>query len=322
MKEIGFLISHKNNEKRRALLPEDLKNIKNVDKLFFEKGYGNCLGYSDEDYRRCGANIEERENIFKHDILCDVKLGDADYLDKVKKGQTLFGWAHTVQNIDFTTEILNKKCTVIAWEEMYEENRYIFYKNRELAGEAGVLQAILYSGLMPYDSKVAILGNGQTAKGAMRILSGLGAEIDVYGRKLEKLFIKKMGEYDVLINCVMWDTSRTDRIIYKEDLKKLKKGAIIIDISCDPNLEIETTHATTISDPVYEVDGIVHYAVDNTPSIFYRTTTKHISNAICKYIDEIIEERKNPTIDNAYVINKGEIIDKRIEEYRKLKGIF
>ena len=191
MKEIGFLISHKNNEKRRAILPEDLKNIKNVDKLFFETGYGECLGYSDDDYINNGANIEKREDIFKHDIICDVKLGDADYLDEVRNGQILFGWAHAVQNIDFTTVMLEKKCSVIAWEEMYEENRYIFYKNRELAGEAGVLQAILYSGLMPYDCKVAILGNGQTAKGAMRILHGLGANVDVYGRKLENQLLFK-----------------------------------------------------------------------------------------------------------------------------------
>ena len=61
----------------------------------------------------------------------------------------------------------------------------------------------------------------------------------------------------------MWDTSREDRLIYKNDLKRLKPGSIIIDISCDPYLEIETSHPTTIDDPVYEVEGIKHYSVDN-----------------------------------------------------------
>ncbi len=60
---------------------------------------------------------------------------------------------------------------------------------------------------MPYDATVAILGNGQTAKGALRILHGLGAQVDVYPRKFEQLFRKKMYDYDVLVNCIMWDTS-------------------------------------------------------------------------------------------------------------------
>ena len=66
----------------------------------------------------------------------------------------------------------------------------------------------------------------------------------------------------------MWDTTRTDRIIYKEDLKKMKPGTLIIDVSCDPHLEIETSHPTTIDDPVYVVDGVIHYAVDNTPAMY------------------------------------------------------
>ncbi|MDS8934995.1 N(5)-(carboxyethyl)ornithine synthase, partial [Streptococcus pneumoniae] len=86
------------------------------------------------------------------------------------------------------------------------------------------LQAYQHCGKMPYETRVAILGNGHTAKGAMRILHGLGADVDVYGRRSEALFREKMVDYDVLVNCIMWDTTRTDRIIYREDLKRLKKG--------------------------------------------------------------------------------------------------
>ena len=102
----------------------------------------------------------------------------------------------------------------------------------------------------------------------MRVLHGLGATVDVYGRKLEKLFREKMPEYDVIINCVLWDISRTDHLIYKEDLKRLKPHTMIIDVSCDPHLGIETSHPTTISDPIYTEDGVIHYAVDNTPAMF------------------------------------------------------
>ncbi|MBR3660933.1 MAG: N(5)-(carboxyethyl)ornithine synthase [Bacilli bacterium] len=321
MKELGFIKSHKNGEKRIGLIPEILEGINQKEKIFIEKDYGKDLGYEDVEYAKYGVNIVDRSRILKCDIIVDVKLGDADYLDEIEDNKILFGWAHAVQNIDFTTKMINKKCTVIAWEEMYEKGRYIFYKNRELAGEAGVLQAILYSGIMPYDAKVAIIGNGKTAKGACRVLNGLGADVDIYNRKLEKLFQENIGLYDYIINCVMWDTSRKDKLIYRKDLKKMKENSIIIDISCDPYLEIETSHPTTIDNPVYKVDGITHYAVDNTPSIFYRTATINITKAISNYYNYLIESKKNDVITNAVVIKNGCIIDKRITEFRKSRNI-
>lgn len=115
----------------------------------------------------------------------------------------------------------------------------------------------------------------------------------------------------------MWDTSREDRLIYKNDLKRLKPGSIIIDISCDPYLEIETSHPTTIDDPVYEVEGIKHYSVDNTPALFYRTVTKYISNALAKHFNCLIKQDKDECIQNAVVIKNGEIIDNRIRDFRK-----
>lgn len=170
MKTVGFLISHKNNEKRRAILPEDLVCINRPENMYFEKGYGECLGIKDDEYEKMGGNIVTRKGIFSKDIIVDMKLGDADYLDEIPDKAILFGWAHAVQNIEFTSKIIEKKATVIAMEEMFEHGRYIFYRNREIAGEAAVLQAILYTGLMPYDAKIAIIGNGKTAKGAQRIL--------------------------------------------------------------------------------------------------------------------------------------------------------
>lgn len=326
MKTMGFLISHKNGEQRRAILPEDIvKNVKNPEQLYIENGYGDTVLVSDEEYRSVGCNIVTRDEALKCDIIADVKLGDADYLDLLKKNKILFGWAHSVQNIDFTSNILKNNHTVIAWEEMYEDGRYLFYRNREVAGEAAILQAFRYWGGMPYDAKVAILGNGQTAKGALRILHGLGADVDVFGRRLEKLFVKKMFEYDVIVNCVMWDTSRTDRIIYKKDLIKFKPGTLIIDVSCDPYLEIETSHPTTIDNPVYTVDNVVHYAVDNTPAMYPKTVTKVLSQGLTKYIDEIIEsdfDNYSECIKKATVINKGHILDERISEFRSKRNVF
>lgn len=324
MKTVGLLISHKNGERRRALLPEQVSCLAHPECLYIEKSYGESVGYSDEAYINAGANIVSRDEALKCAILMDVKLGDADYLDSIDDGKILFGWAHAVQGISFTSSAISHSHTVVAWEEIYEDGRYILYRNREVAGEAAIIHAFRYCGKMPYDTKVAIIGNGQTAKGALRVLHGLGAEVDVFSRKHEQLFIKNMYNYDVIVNCVMWDTSRTDRLIYKEDLKKMKPGTLIIDVSCDPHLEIETSHPTTIDDPVYVVDGVIHYAVDNTPAMYPITVTKELSKSIAKYVDILVSDEFDDYPENlkkATVIKDGTILDERITMFRKLHNI-
>ncbi|MFZ2258667.1 MAG: N(5)-(carboxyethyl)ornithine synthase [Clostridiaceae bacterium] len=321
MKTMGLLISHKNHEKRRALIPADLSIIQHISQLYFEEGYGQAIGFTDEEYLSAGANIVSRDEALACDIIVDVKLGDANYLDRLSGEKILVGWAHAVQNVDFTEHMLLKNHTVIAWEEMVDHGRYLFYRNREIAGEAAIIHAYLFLGKMPYDTKVAILGNGQSAKGAMRILHSLGATVDVYGRHLENLFIKKMNEYDVLVNCIKWDTNRLDKIIYKEDLKTLKPGTMIVDVSCDPYLEIETSHPTTIDDPVYVVDGVIHYCVDNTPALFSHTVSKILSEGFAPLVDELLNETYSPMVQQALVIDHGKIQDEDIRTFREYRGL-
>ena len=321
MRSIGFIISHKNNEERRALLPQDLSGIHHRRKLFFEEGYGLSLGIPDAAYIAQGVRMVTRAEALGCDIITDVKLGDADYLQELQPGRILFGWAHAVQMTDFTTQVLSGRHTVLAWEEIYEDGRYIFYRNREVAGEAAILHGFRYSGRMPYDASVAILGNGQTAKGALRILHGLGAKVDVYPRKFEKLFRRKMFDYDVLVNCVMWDTSREDRIIYREDLKKMKPGTLIIDVTCNQSLEIETSRPTTIDLPVYTVDGVVHYAVDNTPAMYPKTVSHVLSQGLAPMIDPMVEGKLPAHMKAAVVIESGSILQEEIRVFREARGL-
>ena len=317
MKTVGFVVSHKNNEKRRALLPKDMHMIKNLHACYIEEGYGHALGIEDSEYVKSGGQVVPRDEVLKQDIIVDVMLGDADYLEMIDDNKILFGWAHAVQNLNFTTSVIAHHHTVVAWEELYEYGRYLLWRNREIAGEAAILQAYQYCGKMPYETKVAVIGNGQTAKGAIRFLNGLGAEVEVYPHKHEELFKKNMYNYDILVNCVLWDTSRQDRLIYRSDLKKMKKGTMIIDISCDPNLEIETSRATTIDNPVYVVDNVIHYAVDNTPAMYPHTVTKILSEKISPLIDQLIEENWGKMIKSAMVIKNGIIIDERITKFRE-----
>ena len=318
MKTVGFVISHKENENRRALVPEDISKVKNKHLLFIEKSYGDVLGYTDDDYLSQGiGGVCSREEILKKDIICDPKIGDAEYLEHLHE-QTIFGWIHAVQNRDITDKIVNAKLTAYAWEDMFEMGRHVFWRNNEIAGEAAIMHAYLLHGIFPYNTKVAVLGRGNTARGAIRMLNDMGAQVCTYDRKTEKLFQKELGQFDVVVNSILWDTTRKDHIIYREDLKRMKPGAMIVDISCDRAGAIETSIPTTIEKPDYFIDGIRHYVVDHTPSLFYKSTSLSISCEIVKYLDILIEEKgDNPSVlFNALIIDFGKIIDERISFFQ------
>jgi len=315
MKTLGFPISDKLNENRRALIPLHIKNIKNPERLYIEKGYGTVLGYSDEEYLSYGANIVNRELVLKQDIICDPKIGDANYLDQLY-GQTIFGWVHAVQNKVITDKLINKKLTAIAWEDMFEKGRHVFWRNNEIAGEAAIVHAYTLHGLFPYNTKVALLGRGNIARGALKILTMMGADITVYDRRTEQLLRDEIGKYDVLVNAILWDTSRKDHIIYKNDLNKMKKGSLIIDISCDRNGGVETSIPTTLTNPTYIVDGVVHYAVDHTPTLFFKTISESLSENIASYLNQLINDTPDMVLKDAVAVKNGIIVDQRINQFQ------
>jgi len=301
---VGFPIGTKENEKRRVLTPVVLDRIASRDLLYFEEGYGKIMGFEDKDYLEAGAHIASREEVLDKDIICEPKIGDAEYLKQLKN-KTIFGWVHAAQNPEIIEIIEENLLTVYAWEDMFKNDRHIFWRNNELAGEAAILNAIQCYGKLPFALRVAVLGRGNVAKGAMKILNQLGAVCTVYSYKKEKLFRNEMNQFDIIVNAQLWDVERKDHLIYKSDLKRLKKDALIIDVSCDEAGAIETTHPTTIENPVYTVNGVVHYAVDHTPSILYKSATKSIEKATYQYFDRLCNGRETLALKNAKEFIKG-----------------
>lgn len=316
MKSVGFLISRKENEKRRAILPEQIRTLSHPEKLYFEKGYGEVMGIPDEAYLACGSNVCSREEVMQKDIICDPKIGDAEYLTQLHEGQAIFGWVHATQNRDITDKIVDRKLTAYAWESMFDSGRHVFWRNNELAGEAAVMHAFQCYGKMPYETNVAVIGRGNTAKGAVKVLNMLGANVTQYDRRMENLLRRELGQYDAIVNCILWDVMRKDHIICREDLKRMKPGAMIVDVSCDRNGGIETCIPTTIQDPTYEVDGIFHYAVDHTPSLFHKTFSKNNSTVIAPYIEQLITEQPDDVLQGAMIIRNGEILDPEIKKFQ------
>lgn len=318
MKTIGLVISRKENENRRALIPDDIEHIKNKEYIFIEEGYGSVLGYSDEEYLNRGiGGVCSRDEILKKDIVCDPKIGDAEYLEQLQD-QTIWGWIHAVQNKEITDKLVKQKLTVYAWEDMFELGRHSFWRNNEIAGEAAIMHAYLRHGIFPYNTNVAVLGRGNISRGAIKILNYLGANVVVYDRKTEQLFRQELGKYDVVVNAILWDTNRKDHIIYREDLKRMKKGSMIIDISCDRAGGVETAIPTTIENPDYFVDNVRHYVVDHTPSLFYKTASMGISEVFVKYADLFIEDkmRYDAVLSKTEIISKGNIVDQRIIDFQ------
>lgn len=315
LKTVGFPISHKENENRRAIVPEHLKNIEHPELLYFEKGYGAVLGIDDFEYEACGCHVTSHEDVLEKDIICDPKIGDADYLTELKN-QTIFGWVHATQNRDITDKLLQGGLTAFAWEKMFQKGRHVFEHNNELAGEAAIMHAFQCYGRMPYETKVAVIGRGNTARGAIKVLNMLGADVRQYDRRTEKLLRDELGKYDVIVNCVLWDVMRKDHIIYRDDLKRMKRNSMIVDVSCDRNGGIETSIPTTIENPTYMVDGVLHYVVDHTPALFHKTFTWNNSEVIWKYINELQSENYDEVLFGALIIKDGEIVDDEIMKFQ------
>lgn len=316
MKTVGLPISHKENEHRRALVVEEIRNMRFPELVYVETGYGEVLGVSDDEYRAAGANVVSREEVLTKDILCDPKIGDAEYLGDLQSGQTVFGWIHATQNRDITDSLIKSGLTAYAWEKMFDHGRHIFWRNNELAGEAAVIHAFQCYGRMPYETKVAVIGRGNTARGALKVLNMLGASVMQYDRHSEELLRREVGEYDVVVNCVLWDVSRKDHILSREDLRRMKPSAMIVDVSCDRNGGIETSRPTTFEAPTYVEEGILHYVVDHTPSLFYKTFTYDNSKVICPYLEMLMADTPDEVLQDAKIMDCGVIVDEEITRFQ------
>lgn len=125
VKTVGFPISHKENENRRAIVPAHLKKIEHPELLYFEKEYGAVLGFEDSEYEACGSHIASHRDVLSKEIICDPKIGDADYLSELDH-QTIFGWIHATQNRDITDKLLQNGLTAFAWEKCFKKDVTFF----------------------------------------------------------------------------------------------------------------------------------------------------------------------------------------------------
>lgn len=313
---IGLPNETKENERRRALLYHDIPKVRNVSQLCFEEGYLKDFGIEDSKIIALGARVVSKDEVYECDIICKAKAPSKDEYALYKQEQTLFCWLHAVQRRSIVDLILEKKMTGIAWEDMYVKGRHVFWRNNEISGEAAVAHAALQHGSLPETWNVALIGRGNAAIGAHKMLSKLGARVTIYNRTNAQSLSIEIDTFDVVVNAVLWDVFRDDHLVYEEDIKRMKPGSMVIDVSCDEGMGVETSKPTSIENPVYWKHGVLHYVVDHTPALLYRTASESISKEVCMYLDDLIEEKDNLVLTTATVIKDGIILDEKTTKFQ------
>jgi len=339
---IGIPKEIKNNEYRVAATPEGVKNlIQRGHEVMVGVSAGLGSGFSDQDYISAGAKIASAEDVYSAaDMIYKVKeILEPEY-KYMREGLIVFTYLHSNANLEMTEVFLKSKVIGISYEDIEDENGQfpLLKPMSELAGKGGFLASLNFiqsvhggSGLMlsrvhgVKTPMVTIIGAGAAGIGAAELASAFGNKVALLDIDLDRLeeakyklslnvellysnranLEKCLLESDVIINCLLWPKTRKDHLISRADLKLMKPGSIISDVSCDEGGAVETCRATSHDDPIYSVDGIVHYAVDNIPSAFSQTATTSLSNVTLPFAIKIADNGANQALTNNNGLRKG-----------------
>ena len=317
---IGVPKEIKKEEYRVGITPngaEELRRDGNT--VLAEKGAGEGSGFLDEEYIHAGADIVDRTTLFNRaDLIVKVKEPLASEYDLIREGQAIFTFLHLAPNRELTELLLRKKVTGIAYETVQRDGKLpLLLPMSEIAGRMAPLMGAFYlqriyggKGILPTGSvgvepaKALILGAGVVGTNAAHVCLGLGMETLVLNRsmggleRIDELFggrVKtlpltqhhirdEIRDADLVIGAVLVPGGRTPVLITRDMLSMMGKGAIIVDVSVDQGGCVETSRPTFHDNPVYEVEGIIHYTVANMPGAYPRTSTLALTNATLPYV--------------------------------------
>ncbi len=321
--------------------------------VLVETTAGEGSGFPDAEYLRSGAEIAPRESVFgQADLIVKVKEPVQEEFPLLREGVALFTYLHLAPNPGLTKHLLAKKVAGFAYETLMLDNRLpLLAPMSEIAGRMAPLMASFYlqkfkggSGVLPTGvsgvrpGKIVILGAGVVGTNAARVSSGLGMETVVINKdtaglqRIDELFKgrvrtlpmtahvleEEISDADIIIGAVLVPGGRTPILISREMLKTMKNGSVIVDVAVDQGGCVETSRPTTHDDPVFVVDGIVHYCVANMPGAYPRTSTLALTNATLPYIKTLAQEgirkavQEDPVIKSALNTYEGRIVNKAL----------
>ncbi|MBL1265502.1 alanine dehydrogenase [Candidatus Methylomicrobium oryzae] len=324
---IGLPKEIKNNEYRVGLTPGSVSAlIRQGHQVKVQSGAGIGSSFTDTEYLSVGAEIVmNAEEAWKADLVVKVKEPIEEEYRYLKPDVILFTYLHLASSKVLTEALLQSGITSIAYETVQTPDGRLplLMPMSEVAGrmaaQAGATylqknhggRGILISGIPGVPpANVVILGAGIAGSNAARVAVGFGAlttVLDVNYERLKALDDLYRGqlqtrisnnytieeavyEADLVIGAVLIPGAKAPWLIRADMLKKMRKGAVIVDVSIDQGGCVETARPTTHSDPTYEVDGIVHYCVANMPGAVPRTSTLALNNATLPYVLRLANE--------------------------------
>jgi len=316
----------KTDEYRVALTPAGARElVQRGHEVLVETTAGEGSAFADADYERAGARIVSVEDAWgKAELLLKVKEPIEPEYPRMREGLVLFTYLHIAADEPLTRALANSGIAAVAYETVETDDRRLplLAPMSEIAGRLapqaaahflekplggrGVLLAGT-PGVAP--GRVVVLGGGIVGYNAAIIALGLGAQVTILERSIDRMrhldeilsgrvsllmssslqVEESIEQADVVIGAVLIPGARAPKLITRDMLGHMQRGAIIVDVAIDQGGCIETAHATTHSDPVYEVDGVTHYCVANMPGGVPITSTKALTNATLPYVEAIAD---------------------------------
>jgi alanine dehydrogenase len=322
---IGVVKEIKADENRVALTPAGVEAFKDRGhEVLVESGAGDGSGFSDAEYGTAGARVlDSAAGVWgEAEMIMKVKEPQLSEVKHIREEQIVFTYFHFAASEELTKGIIDSKCVAIAYETITDGNGQLplLTPMSEVAGRMAIQQGAKYlekahggrgillggvPGVPP--ATVVVLGAGVVGMNATKMAAGLGSLVYVLDINLERLryysdvmppnvitmmsnkanLRKALGDADLVISSVLIPGGKAPKLITRDTLKIMKPGAVIVDVAIDQGGTTETSKPTTHRDPIYTVDGIVHYCVANMPGAMPLTSTLALTNATMPYALQI-----------------------------------
>jgi alanine dehydrogenase len=354
--------STKENEFRLPIHPQHFDRI-DADlraRIVLEAGYGERYGVSDAHLATKVAGIRTRAEIISASEVVLLPKPTLEDAANLRDGQVLWGWPHAVQDPELTQICIDKRLTLIAWEAMNHWTAsggfsvHVFHMNNELAGYCSVLHAMTLVGSTGHYGRhltAAVIGFGNTARGAITALNSLGVhdvtvltmrDVTAVASPVPSVVLDHLdrlpadpsrttvhtdsghvptaaflARHDIVVNCVLQDTDAPLMFVSDAELAQFPPGSLLVDVSCDAGMGFACARPTTFAEPMLKVgDGVSYYGVDHSPTYLWNSATWGISEALIPYLRSVMEGPsgwdQDRTIHEAIEIRAGVVQNPKI----------
>jgi alanine dehydrogenase len=347
---VGVAKEIKPDEYRVALTPAGaLELTRRGHSVLVERGAGEGSSFADAEYERVGARIGAVDEIWSDsELVLKVKEPLPDEYGRLREGHVLFTYLHLAASEDLTRALMESGAACVAYETVESDDRALplLAPMSEIAGrlaaQAGATflekplggRGLLLGGVPGVSpGEVVVIGGGMVGYNAAVIALGLGAKVTILERSIDRMrhleevlgarvtllmssglqIEESVAAADVVVGAVLIPGALAPKLITREMVGGMKDGSVVADVAIDQGGCVETSRPTTHSEPVFVVDGVIHYCVANMPGAVPITSTKALTNATLPYVEEIADHGLHEAIARDRALARGvNVIDGKI----------